>query len=178
MNNYKNLYRVAKMKDKFKYGIGPYGYLMNKNYEKLEGKSEEDVANIKEILYSKERWSNSKLKDSILDILHKHEFVMLKTGCPSTFFAKRPGPWDDPVIKYNLIKRFGNSPRTELVNPKRRWAANFFAFDSEEQMHNWFDTAEDWSVLKEYGFEVYKERVQAKWVVPGLKQVWYLEEIN
>jgi hypothetical protein len=170
MNNYKNIFRFAK--DYFR-GIGPYGWLMNKVYEK-EGKTSDDVKVLSDLLYSKERWSNHVYSGKINSVLSKYP-VFEEYGCFSTFKAQRPGPWDDPLMKQNLIKRFGR--RLELG--KMKFRKTMFGFDSEQQMNNWFDDPYEIKILKEFGFDIYKERVKTSDIVFGLKQVWVLEgQIN
>jgi hypothetical protein len=169
MNNTKKVYRYCKGEWP---GIGPYGYLMHKMYEK-EGLSEEDVKPLKELLISKERWANTPLNETIKDKLNRIP-VFEQKGCFSTYKAQRPGVWDDPVLKHNLyLKGFD---REKLS--KYQCGKSFFAFDSVEQLNNWFNDMDELKLLNKFGFNLQVQRVNAKDVFFGLKQVWVVENLT
>ncbi len=166
MNNRRRIYRIAK--GNF-YGMGPYGYLIHKIYEQ-EGLTFDDVKTLKDKLYSKERWAGHKYENNIIDILKKYP-VFVERGCFSTFKTQRPGPWDDPLLKYNLLKKFGT--RDNLHKQKYRWTG--FAFDSKYQMNKWFNDSEELEMLSKFGFNVFDELIEEKHIMFGLKQIWILK---
>jgi hypothetical protein len=170
-NNKKRIYRIAK--GGFP-GIGPYGYLRHKLYEQ-EGKTEDSpsIKLMKQILVLKERWTDTKFEsgDSIKEKMERYP-IFSEQGCFSTFKAQRPGPYDDPLMKYNLRNRFGCRREVNSIKAQR----HFFAFDSKEQMNKWFDDPEELAILKENGFDIFEETVNLKDVIFGLKQVWVVEQ--
>jgi len=89
----------------------------------------------------------------------------------STFKTQRPGPWDDPLLKYNLLKKFGT--RDNLHKQKYRWTG--FAFDSKYQMNKWFNDSEELEMLRKFGFNVFDELIEEKHIMFGLKQIWILK---
>jgi len=171
-NNKKKIYRIAK--GGFP-GTGPYGYLRHKLYEQ-EGKTENDpsIKLMKKVLVLKERWSDIKFEsgDTIKEKIERYP-IFSEQGCFSTFKTQRPGPFDDPLLKQNIRNRFGS--RENLINGVKV-KRHFFAFDSKEQMHKWFDDPEELAILKENGFDIFEERVKVKDIVFGLKQIWVLEQ--
>jgi hypothetical protein len=174
MNNYRNIYRISKdiFTDIFKLGMGPYSYWIHKIYER-EGKTFEDIKSIRELMYSKERWYGHKYDDNIREVLDKFP-VFKEQGCFSTFLTQRPGPWDDPLMKYNLRKRFGS--REKMLGFKPTYQG--FGFDSEEQMGNWFNDPLELKALFDLGFIIRKYRVKEKDIIFGLKQVWVIGDEN
>lgn len=167
MNNKRWVYRIAKG-NSF-YNIGPYGYLMNKLYEK-ENIPEHLIQQIKTILFSKERWYGHSYERNICEVLNRYP-VFTERGCFATYKAHRPGPWDDPVLKHNILARFGN--RKKLSEHKFKW--NGFAFDSLEQMGNWFNDSMELKLLMNLGFKIHSEKINQKYIVEGLKQIWILK---
>lgn len=168
MNNKRWTYRLAKG-DSF-YNTGPYGYLINKIYEK-EGKTKEQIQPFKDLLLSKERWSGHKYEGKISEVLGKYP-IFEKYGCFSSYKTKRPGPWDDPLLKYNLLNRFGD--RLNVNMNKCGWHG--FAFDSLQQLHKWFDDERELKMLMSLGFRIHSEKVNQKDIVHGLKQIWILKD--
>lgn len=167
MNNRVTIYRLCNTDN-----CGPYGYLMHKLYERV-GLKYEDVHELDQVLRKKERWSVSEKLTSILDKIKGHP-AWESAGVPASYKVHRPGPWDDPVMKDNLRKRFGPNPRSEMANRKfKGWA---FGFDSIEQFRAWFNDPEELRLLEKHGFKLRTFRVDRKHLVYGLKQVWYLEE--
>jgi hypothetical protein len=171
-NNKKKIYRIAK--GGFP-GTGPYGYLRHKLYEQ-EGKTENDpsIKLMKKVLVLKERWSDIKFEsgDTIKEKIERYP-IFSEQGCFSTFKTQRPGPFDDPLLKQNIRNRFGS--RENLINGVKV-KRHFFAFDSKEQMHKWFDDPEELAILRENGFDIFEERAKVKDIVFGLKQIWVLEQ--
>lgn len=169
MNNTKKIYRYAKGMWP---GIGPYGYLLHKIYEK-EGLTEDDVKPLKDLLCSKERWENTPLSKTIKDKLNNIP-IFEKKGCFSTYKVQRPGPFDDPVLKHSLyLKGFD---REKLSN--HSCTSSFFGFDSVEQLNNWFDDMDEIMLLRKYGFNLQVGKVKMKDVFFGLKQVWVVENLT
>ena len=171
-NNKKTIYRIAK--GSFP-GVGPYEYLRHKLYEQ-EGMTEDEpsIKLMKELLFSKERWSNTNFKsgDTIKEKLDRYP-IFSEQGCFSTFKTQRPGPFDDPLLKQNIRNRFGSR---ETLMSGVRIKRHFFAFDSKEQMYKWFDDPKELIMLKESGFNIFEEKVKLKDVIFGLKQIWVAEQ--
>jgi len=168
MNNTKTVYRYSKGEWP---GVGPYGYLINKLY-KQEGLTDDDIKPLKELLISKERWVNTPLNETISDKLKKYP-IFDKKGCFSTYKAQRPGPWDDPILKHNLQRRGFDKERLNNTSISN----HFFAFDSMEQLDNWFNDKEELKLLHKYGFTLHIGKVKMKDVIFGLKQVWVAENL-
>lgn len=168
MNNKRWTYRLAKG-DSF-YNTGPYGYLRNKIYEN-EGKTVEELKPLKELMVSKERWSGHKYEGRINEVLDKYP-VFEKYGCFSSYKIQRPVPYDDPLLKYNLFKRFGN--RENINKLKLQWHG--FAFDSLDQLHKWFDDEKELKMLMNLGFRVHCEKVNQSDIIHGLKQIWIIKD--
>lgn len=170
-NNWRTVYRVSK--GEFP-GVGPYRYFNNKMFEE-EGKNENDpiISEAKNILVSKERWTDSPLKDvkSAIERIKQHP-VFVEHGCFSSFKCQRPGPWDDPLMKYNLRNRFGS----RLKLNQQRVYRSYFAFDSIEQMNEWFNDPKEFEMLKQLGFKVVSRKVREKDIIFGAKQVWVIEQ--
>ena len=169
MNNTVTVYRMEHRN----IPIGPYGYITNKVYERL-GLSKKDVQPLIDVLHSKERWNVNPSQKGILERILKNP-VWEPSGVCSSFKVHRPGPWDDPVMKANLRKRFGKEPRLKLIATK--FISHFFCFDSMDQFNAWFNDQEELEVLKLFGFELKTFKVKNKNLVRGLKQAWYLDEL-
>jgi len=167
MNNKRRVYRIAK--GHF-YASGPYGYLTRKMYE-WEGKTIDEIMDLKTRLWRKERWHGHKYEGEINKILEKYP-VFVNEGCFSSFRVQRPGPFDDPLMKHNIRRRFGS--RSNLSKHKFHWHG--FAFDSMKQLENWFDDPEELEILKKHGFDIYDDVVPEKYIIHGSKQIWILKE--
>lgn len=168
MNNKRWVYRIAKGSS-FR-NTGPYGYLAKKLYEQ-EGLTKEQIKPVKDLMYSKERWTGHVYEDNVNEVLSKYP-VFKEYGCFSTYKVQRPGPWDDPVMKQNILNRFGS--RMKLNGRRFKWTG--FAFDSLEQLYKWFNDEKELKLLMNLGFKIHSEKVDQKSIVNGLKQIWILEE--
>lgn len=168
MNNKKWVHRVA-FGDIF-YNVGPYAYIQHKLYEK-HGLKKEDVEPLNKVMVAKERWAGSKFEFGMNKRLETIPGFQ-QYGCFSTFKARRPGPWDDPLLKQNLRSRNITRLKIHSVRATLKW--DCFGFDSEQQMNAWFDDEEENKLLKDFGFRVHSRKVPAECVIPGLRQVWVM----
>lgn len=153
------------------YHTGPYAYLMSKVYEKL-GLTKEDVQPLKDVLYAKERWTGTPYESNINDRLRKIP-VFDKLGCFSTFKAQRPGLWDDPLLRQNVLARKWNRQMLYSGDIPVNWSG--FGFDSLQQMEAWFDDEEELRILKKFGFNLNAKKIDSRHVIQGLKQVWVVQ---
>lgn len=167
MNNKRWAHRLAKGTSF--YNIGPYGYLIKKLYEQ-EGITKDQIQPIKNLMLSKERWSGHVYEGNLNKILSQYP-IFEEKGCFSTFKTQRPGPFDDPIMKQNIINRFGG--RDKLKNWKFKW--NGFAFDSLDQFYKWFDDEKELKMLMNLGFRIHSEKVNQSEIIHGLKQIWILQ---
>jgi hypothetical protein len=165
MNNKTWVYRFSKPDF---WGVGPYGYMLRKIYLR-EGLVDNDIKELKDTLWKKERWYGHKYQDNINSILHQYQ-AFRENGCFSSYKTHRPGPWDDPLMKYNLRNRFGS--RENLSKYISKW--NGFGFDSMRQLENWFNDPEEIKLLNKFGFKLYREKIETKNIIFGDKQVWVI----
>jgi hypothetical protein len=161
MNNKRNIYRVHHQDNIL---LGPYLYAIKNKTN--------DPELLNKLLSNEDVWHKIRpgyKLDKINEKLSKIK-VFSEEGCFTCYRAKRPGPWDDPDLKANLRSLGIN--RQKMINEK---LCNYFAFDSEEQLFNWFDDIDEMGMLMDRGFVISKIKENSSNIVQGLKQVLILK---
>ena len=157
--NTKNIFRVHH-KDHFL--IGPYNFM--EHIKNIPSYSSMYVS-LCDILLPKEPWNcEYKHKRHLLDNLYKSDHIN-KFGNFSSFKMRRPGLFEDPILKDWVIK---NKLNRHLINENK--LVKYFCFSDEQQMNKWFDSNELQKLISDFPFEISKVKEPKNKVIIGYRQ--------
>lgn len=173
MGNKRWVFRLEHNSIKFDnvYGIGPYYFLNRTGVEEfkmredvkktLEQIDAKDIKLLAELCVSQEPFTESKLK--------YREHYKAEPTCrfekkmlPCSFYVKRPGPWNDPVLHQTLLDKGINLLRDKLDVR--------FGFDSREQLNCWFDNSIEFDLFLRLGFGIIERKLESSRILFGLRQ--------
>lgn len=153
------------------YGIGPYHFMNNIRYDEfktrpdikliLEKVDDIDIKRLRGLMEAQE--SSTELKKKYKEH-YKFEPTCNFSGkvLPCSFSVKRPGPWNDPLLHQSFVNR-----GIDLLKDKLN---AIFGFESNEQLHKWFDDPIELEILKRLGFDIVPRKIDSNKILFGMRQ--------